>query len=268
MVGCASMANTATDFGNDLTVTILDQDDPEIVERGLPSYLLLIDTLIAREPHNAKFLSAGAESYNAYIAGFVDDSERRMRLADKAMRYADTLLCEHDRRLCQIRNLPSAQTSLLLRDIGLQDLPIFYLYASVWATWIQAHADNWDALAQLAHVESIMQRIEKIDEPFRNGGAHVYLGTLATLVPPAMGGNPERAKVHFERAVELSQGTNLMAKVLYAQHYARAIYDRELHDRLLREVLAASPQSTGLTLSNSIAQRKAKVLLANADSYF
>ena len=41
----------------------------------------------------------------------------------------------------------------------------------------------------------------------------------------------------FERAIEISEGKTLMAKVIYARQYARLVFDQELHDRLLQEVL-------------------------------
>ena len=59
-----------------------------------------------------------------------------------------------------------------------------------------------------------------------------------------------------------------MAKVLYAERYARMLYDRELHDRLLTEVLAADPYVPGLVLQNTLAQERALALMASADAYF
>jgi hypothetical protein len=59
-----------------------------------------------------------------------------------------------------------------------------------------------------------------------------------------------------------------MAKVIYAQQYARMVYDRELHDRLLTEVLAADPQVPDMVLQNTLAQERALALLASADAYF
>jgi len=59
-----------------------------------------------------------------------------------------------------------------------------------------------------------------------------------------------------------------MVKVEYARRYARITYDRPLHDRLLREVLDADAVAPGLTLSNVLAKRQARELLASADSYF
>ena len=59
-----------------------------------------------------------------------------------------------------------------------------------------------------------------------------------------------------------------MAKVEFARRYARLVFDRPLHDRLLNEVLQAPANVPGLTLSNTLAQRSARELLKSADSYF
>ncbi|HZW58754.1 MAG TPA: TRAP transporter TatT component family protein, partial [Woeseiaceae bacterium] len=75
-------------------------------------------------------------------------------------------------------------------------------------------------------------------------------------------------RAYFERAIELTGGTDLAAKVEFARGYARLVYDRALHDRLLDEVLAADPDVPGYTLTNVLAQRDAQALLASADDYF
>ena len=46
------------------------------------------------------------------------------------------------------------------------------------------------------------------------------------------------------------------------------MYDRELHDELLNEVIAAPVQQPGKTLFNVMAQKQAAALLATADDYF
>jgi len=46
------------------------------------------------------------------------------------------------------------------------------------------------------------------------------------------------------------------------------LYERELHDRLLNEVLAADPNQDGFVLTNIMAQEEAAILLAEADDYF
>ena len=101
-----------------------------------------------------------------------------------------------------------------------------------------------------------------------NSAVYTYMGILFSLMPPALGGEPERAREFFELAIAKSDGKDLGAKVEYARGYARLLYERELHDRLLNEVLAADPYQEGFILSNVLAQEDAAVLLAAADDYF
>jgi hypothetical protein len=132
---------------------------------------------------------------------------------------------------------------------------------------IQPQGD-WQAAADLPKVEAVLDRVVAIDETYERGQAHVYLGALRTLVPPALGGKPEVGRAHFERAIALSDGRNLVAQVELAQRYARLTLDRPLHDRLLDEVVAADPVEPGLTLSNVLAQARAAELLAESAAYF
>jgi hypothetical protein len=113
-----------------------------------------------------------------------------------------------------------------------------------------------------------MRRVAELDETWDHGNAQLYLGVLTTLRPPALGGKPEEGQAHFRRAIELSAGRNLMAKVQYAGSYARLVFDRELHDHLLNEVLAADAREPGLTLINTLAKQQAQALLRSANDYF
>ena len=61
---------------------------------------------------------------------------------------------------------------------------------------------------------------------------------------------------------------SLSAKLEYARFYAKLMYERELHDRLLKEILEADPKHDGFILTNKLAQMEAIKLLAEADEYF
>jgi len=117
-------------------------------------------------------------------------------------------------------------------------------------------------------VKSLMEKIVELDEAWEGGGPHLYMGGLETLLPASLGGRPEKGKMHFERSLEISDGKYLMTRVIYAQQYARLAFDKELHDRLLREVIAADPVFDGMTLTNKMAQARAAELLAESDEYF
>ncbi|GIS19197.1 MAG: hypothetical protein CM15mP120_11130 [Pseudomonadota bacterium] len=61
-----------------------------------------------------------------------------------------------------------------------------------------------------------------------------------------MGGRPEIGRQHFEQALDISGGLNLMVKVMYADQYARLMFERKLHDQLLQDVMAAEVKAPGL----------------------
>ena len=267
--GCASLMGSATGrLADNVSSAILNQNDLETVRDGAPAYLLTIDGLIEGDPKNQRLLLTGARLYGAYASAFVTDSDRARRLAEKARAYGLRALCAQRRELCEAVGHPYGQFVLLLAGASPADVPALYGFAAAWAGWIQANAAEWGAVAEVPKVEALMARVVELDEGYDSGGAHLYLGVIQTQLPPAAGGQPESARAHFERAVDLSEGRNLMAKVLYAKQYARLVFDRDLHDRLLGEVLAADPVEPRLTLINTLAQRQARELLESAADYF
>lgn len=258
----------ANDLTQNLSQAIANSDDPATVEAGGPAYLLMLDGMIRSDPENPALLEKTAALYSTYAAAFVADPVRNRKLADKAMDYAERSLCARKAADCTLRETDYAQFEVRLQKLTAADVPRFYTLGTAWAGWIQAHQDDLNAVAELPRVEAVMTRIVELDERYKEGSAHLYLGSFAILLPPALGGRPEVAREHFERAIALSGGTNLMAKVVYAERYARMLYDRPLHDRLLAEVLAADPDTPGLVLQNTLAQQRARQLLADADTYF
>jgi hypothetical protein len=267
--GCAGLASSAAGrMADNLSNAMLNQDDPETVEAGMPSYLLLIDSLIDGDPQSESLLLAGSRLYGAYAAAFIREPERAKRLARKARDYAERALCAHGATLCNLLDRPFEQFAPAVAALGAGETALLYASGSAWATWIQANSGDWNAIASLPKVKTVMTRVVELDESYDHGRAHLYLGVLATLLPPAMGGKPEDGRVHFERAVTLAAGRDLMARVEYARRYARVTYNRPLHDRLLNEVLDAEVAEPGLTLSNVLAKRQARDLLKSADDYF
>lgn len=266
---CSSIMSSATSGLTDsLTSAVLDQNDPETVRQGAPAYLLMIDGLIADSPQNADLLLAGANLYSSYAGTFVDDPDRAAKLAEKGRDYGWRALCRSDRRACGAWSAPYEEFEQVVADFGAKKVAVLYGAGAAWATWIQKNTDDWKAIADKARVDAMMQRVVTLDESYSDGAAYLYLGILATLMPEAMGGKPEKGRADFERAIELSGGRNLMAKVLLAQRYARLVFDRELHDRLCREVIDADPEVAGLTLINIVAQEEAKELLESSEDYF
>lgn len=269
LCACGSVVRRATNqFADNLTNAILDQDDPGTVRDGVPAYLLLIDGIVGGDAPNADALLAGAKLYGAYAGGFIDEPERAQRLAGRAYLYAKRALCLREKTLCVALDAPfdAFQAALAKADRG--DIATLYGFASAWAGRIQVNSGDWNAIADLPKLQALLEYLVGIDPHYDNGGAYLYLGVVNSIRPASLGGKPEDGKKYFEKALEFSGGKNQMVRVLYAQFYARLVFDQELHDKLLNEVLTADPVAPRLTLINVLAKRKAKALLESGKEYF
>lgn len=267
--GCSSLIGSVTQgFADNLSAAILDNPDPAMVRDGAPSYLILIDSLVAGSPDNAYLLNASASLHSAYAGAFVEDPARAKLMSSKAKQLALRATCIQGKDSCELDQRPYRQFAAWVEEQGEKQVPMMYSLGTTWAGWIQANADDLAALAELGKVKLLMERVAELAPSYENGNVYLYLGVFETLLPPAMGGRPEIGRGHFETAIELSSEQNLLAKVFFAEQYARLVFDRELHDRLLNEVLEAPAEAPGLTLTNSVAKEQAKSLLQSADEYF
>ena len=265
---CSYFISSATEaFSERLTQAILNHNDPETVASALPAYLLMQEASVIGDTDNESLLLSTANLYGAYLSLLPDDIIRKQRLSQKGLNFALQGLCVHDSKWCDLQQKTYDQVQALLSKTDLDDVDSLYSIASTWSAWIQTNKSDWNAIAQLAQVKLILQRIIELDEGYKQGAAHVYLAVMESLLPESLGGQPELAKQHFERAMQLSP-TNLMVQVLYAKHYARLVFDRDLHDKLLKSTLAAQATAPGLTLINTLAQQQARQLLESADDYF
>jgi hypothetical protein len=272
LFGCASVVQKASDsFATNLGNAVLDSNDPATVRDGLPAYLLLLDSLIeGQKPHDkggASTLLAAAKLYGAYSGNFTgDDKPRAQRLSQKAFDYAKRAMCLQDRALCAVADKDvESFTRVVQAD---KDTELMYGLASAWAGYLQSHSDDWGAVADLPKVEILLNRVVALDPRHDHGQAYMYLGVLNSIRPESVGGKPELGRSYFEKSVELSGGRNLYAKTLEAEFYARLVFNKDLHDQLLNDVLAADPNAAGFTLINTLAQERAKKLLASGKDYF
>lgn len=267
--GCASlMSSAASGLAENLSSAVLNQSDPETVRDGAPAYMLLLDSFLEGSPEDPELLAAAANLYASYGAVFADEPGRAARLTERARDYGRKAVCETYRPACEWPSMDYDRFEATLDGLTSRHADSVYSYAVASLAWIRAHSDDWNALAELPQMEALLGRYLEIAGGEHAGAVYTYLGILATLRPPSLGGEPEEGKAWFERAIDVTDGRDLNAKVEYARGYARLLYERELHDRLLREVLAADAKVPGYTLTNVLAQREAERLLASADEYF
>jgi hypothetical protein len=263
------MVTSATGgLADNLSQAILNQNDPETVRDGAPAFLLMLDSFVEGSPEDPAMLGAAAELYAAYGVLFVDDPERASRLTARAQNYARRALCTTNDEACDIERLKYPEYLAALDELGPRDVPALYTYSLAWFASIRASAGDMNALSQLPRAEAALRRVKALDPSYEEAKVAHYLAVLNTLRPPALGGKFEEGRALFEQALELTNGRDLSVKVDFARFYARTLYEQDLHDRLLGEVLDADPEAPGMTLFNVLAQREAGELLATGADYF
>lgn len=268
--GCSYFVSSATDdFGRNLKQAIVNHNDPQMVVEAIPSYLLLQESLLAGDPDNEALLMSTANLYSSYMSLAGDlDAKRKQRLSQTAFEHALHGACLHKQSFCALNEKIYDDFVQIIKASDVDDLDSLYGVGSSWANWIQSNKADWNAVAQLAQVKYIINHVIETKDDYKNGEAYLYAAVMESLVPPALGGKPDVAKHNFDKALQLSNNKNLMVYVLYAKHYARMMFDRELHDTLLNKVIDTQAKQEELTLSNTLAQQQAQVLLESADEYF
>ena len=265
--GCTNlMSGITSQLADDLAASILNSEDIDTVREGVPAYLLLIDSFLRSSPDSEDLLLA-ASNLNGAFSALVVDENRIKRFSDKSMRYVEHAACISKSPLCGARQQSYKDFEQIVSLLKINDVQIAYSLGVAWVGRLQANSDDWAVIAELSRAKRLMERVIELDENHENGGPHLYMGGMETLLPSSMGGKPEEGRAHFEKAIEINEAY-LMTKVIYAQQYARLMFDQELHNRLLNEVLLAEPVVEGMTLTNLIAQERAKDLLASSKDYF
>ncbi len=273
VVGCLSsqqiVAEKAPALFRDVALSAGRQSDVVLVRQGIPSYLMLIDGMLRSYPENRDLLLAGAQAYASYASVLEDDEEERAAyLSEKAKQYALKAL-EWTPPFEGVLGKPLEVFQERLGQTEKKHVPTLFWVGNIWAGWIAAGSEGPAAMADLPWVEALMDRALQLDPGFYYGGSHLFKAILLSARPEQFGGNLKKAEEHFKKAMDYGQGKFLMTDVYYAEYYARQTLNRELFVSTLKRVLETSPKiEPDLTLSNTLAQRKARKLLARVDEFF
>ena len=219
-------------------------------------------------PKNKRLLLAAAEAYRASAFMYQDDPDMAARLCLKGKEYAMRAM-PRPQEFRLILSQPYQALEQYVQRFSRKDVPVLFSFTSCWAGWISVSIDSVKAMADLSRVVLLMDRIINLDETYYYGGAHLFMGIYKSARPQAYGGEPEEARRHFERAIEIGKGDFLMAHVYYAENYATKTFQRDLFLSLLRTVLETPPDRVPeLTLINTLAGVKAQELIDDVEDYF
>jgi len=269
-----ALASSGTTFASD--------NDPELVGQAVPFSLKLMESLLASNPRHRGLLLATASGFTEYAyafveqpADFVEDSNlaRATELRDEArllyLRARDYGLRGLDVRMAGFSTRLRADPKAAVRAARVEDVPYLYWTAAAWGAAISLSKDKPEMVAELPVVEALIDRALALDESYDDGAIHTFLETYELSRQGAPGNPVDRARAHFERAVQLTNGQLAGPFVSFAEGADVSIQNRAEFDSLLHRALAIDPDARpDWRLANLIMQRRARWLLGKADDLF
>jgi predicted anti-sigma-YlaC factor YlaD len=282
--GCSirSLAiNTLADALAESGTVYASDSDPELVRDALPFALKTFESLLESAPENRALLLSTCSGFTQYANAFVEADAQRLEFTDYAEsrrlgeRALNLYLRARDYCLRALELDYPGITDRLVREpqtaaapLDAKHLDLLYWTAASWGSAISAGVHRLEVVADLPAVRALFARALEIDETYSGGALHEALISLEAL-PEAMGGSRQRAELHFERALELSQGGSASPFVRYAASVLVPTQERAAFRRTLEQALAVDPDGVAeIRLANHLAQLQARFLLDHADDLF
>ena len=152
-------------------------------------------------------------------------------------------------------------------SVELNGQPAMYWYASNLGRWAKQSGFS-TLLREKDRIKKIMTRVMELDENYFYGGPHRYFGAMYGLAPGFAGGDMDKSKEHFEKAISLAP-TYLGTRVLFLEVYAQKEEDEEIWDAQM-EVIDATAESAleGMTPENHFEKKKAEDLKGKKEDIF
>ena len=241
-----------------MTETLFEECDPELARQSLPADLKLMEGLLKNDPNNRRLLTALCIGFTGYSLLFVEEEnqERASKLYLRAMDYGARVLGPEMGSFEEF----TADTKTLQRNLmslGEAEHVALFWFAMSWNAWINLNRDQPAALAQLGSAQSCVERVLQIKPDYLYGAPYILMGSILAERPRMLGGDEDRARECFERALTLSNGTFLLVHYYFARYYAVRVQDKDLFLRLLEEIESSPADSLKeVCLINSVIKRR------------
>lgn len=274
----STVANTLSDTGDVFT----RDDDPDLIRDATPFALKLYESLLESVPRHVPLLTSTCGGFTQYAYAFLEAQadaldassrdeavalrERALKLYLRGRGYCLRALNARfgNRAADDLLQAPEA----LLAKAKKTDVPLLYWSAASWGAAIALGIDRPELAVDFPTVRALAERALALDPSWNVGALHELMISLDSL-PEALGGDPARARAHFDQAVALQKGLAPGPYVALAVGIAVPNQDRAEYERLLTEALAIDPEKNpSMKTVTLITQRRARVLLDRADEKF
>lgn len=273
LTGCVTprfIANNMTDSVRDIKSAFFAENSPQHAMAAGPGLLMQLDGFLVSAPENGDLLLLGAEMNCSYAMTFLDTRDRQWAASQyaKGLGYAiRNVKLENSELGNALEAADEAEVVRLLADADEEHLPDLFWTALCWGGYINARMDA-ETAADLPIVESLIGWTVAVNPEYYFGAGHLFYGMLFSSRSKLLGGDLEKGREHFEKAIAITKGSFLLPKVMFARSYAVNKQDAELFVSLLNEVVAADVDLPELRIANRVAVADARELLEKVGDYF
>jgi predicted anti-sigma-YlaC factor YlaD len=197
-----------------------------------------------------------AEDQDIALALYLQDRARRLYRSGRDHGLRGLGLSAEQLRREPRQTLAHAQRS---------DVALLYWTGASWGALIALSKDDPEALADVPAVEALIDRALELDEGFDRGVIHTFLISYEMVRQGAAGDPAERARRHFARAVELSDGADAAPMLALAEAVCVPAQRRAEFEALLERALSVEG---GDRLANLVMHRRARWLRSRMDRLF
>jgi hypothetical protein len=252
------------------TEVALRSPDARLVGDALPTSILLLEGMLETHPRQRDVARMAAMFRFAYAFGFIEDEdpERALAMYDAGRELAWRAFGDEDAERA-IRDGTFDEMNAALAKVRPKQAEALLWVAANWGMWIQLNLGDTRAVADVARLMPLAERVAEMDETLFWGMPRVLLGALHSARPVMLGGAPERSRAEFERAFRISDRNLLIAQVFFAKSYCVQAFDADAFTSSLREVLdAPGGMLPDAAFLNQIARVKARSLLDRTEEIF
>jgi len=261
--------------------------DPELVGDALPFAIKMYEALLSQNPkHQGLLLTTGSLFVmyaNAFVQGPaemldpIDYYQERLESLERAkklyLRGTEILYSALNYRYSGFSAATVQEGTLapLLKKCKKDDVSLLYWTAAGSFAAYSIDVFDFNLGYNIPEWGAMMARAYELDPDYNNGAIDEFYILYYASLPENMGGDKDKAEIHFQRALEKSGGLSAGAYVSYAKavcaNAQNQDYDAFVEN--LEKALDIDPdQDKSNRLVNTISQRKAKHMLDNAYDYF
>ena len=274
--------NTLGDALAETGSTFASDDDTELVAAAVPFGLKTIESLLAQSPTHKGLLLAACSGFTQYAYAFVQDpadyveaedlsraTAMRARAKKLYLRAVGYGLRGFDVEFPGFREQLRKDPDAVLARTTKKHVPLLYYTAAAWAAAFAVDITDSELSVNQTAIEKMMTRALALDETWGLGSLHDFFISWEAGHASA-GGTIEKAREHYLRARELSDGKRISPLLSYAESVLVSQQKKKEFEALLNEALqfdvAKAPPE--YKLANVIGQRRAAWLLSRVDELF